>query len=258
MDWLDPVRGAVARARGPVWFFFRDDDVGWDDARLLVLLDLFQARAVPIDLAVIPHSLTIALARALRTRRARTPDLLSMHQHGLAHVNHERQGRRSEFGPTRSRDSQRDDLACGRATLERLLGWTDSIFTPPWNRCSQDTVLALGDLGFQLLSRDAGAQTVHLGALRELSVVVDWCKGAPEIESRRDSLAQRAADAVACGRPVGIMLHHAVMPAADLEHLDALLAALRGLPHARLALMRAAASACTRAAVASDWSATPR
>ena len=53
-DWLDPVRRALDQAPAPVQFFFRDDDAGWSDDLLHRLLDLFERRAVAIDLAVIP------------------------------------------------------------------------------------------------------------------------------------------------------------------------------------------------------------
>jgi len=58
MGWLEPLRQVVERATVPVDFFFRIDDVGWEDDRLFPLLDLFEQRAVPIDLAVIPQALT--------------------------------------------------------------------------------------------------------------------------------------------------------------------------------------------------------
>ena len=47
---------ALDAASGPVPFFLRDDDAGWDDARLFALLDCTQQAGVPIDLAVIPQS----------------------------------------------------------------------------------------------------------------------------------------------------------------------------------------------------------
>ena len=36
---------------------------------------------------------------------------VGLHQHGLAHVNHEREGRRCEFGPARGAAAQRRDIA---------------------------------------------------------------------------------------------------------------------------------------------------
>jgi len=53
-DWLAPVRRALDSAPAPVRVFLRDDDVGWDDARLCVFLDRVTVHALPVDLAVIP------------------------------------------------------------------------------------------------------------------------------------------------------------------------------------------------------------
>jgi len=238
MAWLDPLRAAVQRADAPVRFFFRDDDAGWDDAALLRLLDVFQLRSVPIDLAVIPASLSDALAAELRARRGEAPGLLGLHQHGFAHLNHEREGRKCEFGATRSPAAQREDLALGRSKLERQLGECDAIFTPPWNRCTQPTIEALLELGIDTLSRDATAQPLCLGGLRELPVAVDWCKGSGEVQARLPSIAQRTAAAVDAGAPVGVMLHHCVMGQRDFHQLDALLQTLCSLPGVHCQLMR--------------------
>jgi len=238
MAWLDPVRSAVQRADAPVRFFFRDDDAGWDDTALLRLLDLFHVRGVPIDLAVIPASLSDPLARELRARRGHAPGLIGLHQHGYAHLNHEREGRKCEFGPTRSPLAQREDLVRGRDVLERQLGWCDPIFTPPWNRCTQPTAEALRELGFETLSRDATARALRLDGLRETPVAVDWCKGPGTVDARLSSIAQRTAAAVDAGAPVGVMLHHCVMSDGDLRHLDTMLQTLRGLPAVHCLLMR--------------------
>lgn len=242
MDWLDPLREALLRADGPVQFFFRDDDAGWDDARLFALLDVFEARGVPIDLAVIPQALNDPLAEALRTRRAHAPGQLGLHQHGFCHDNHEQEGRKCEFGPARTLFAQRDDIARGHARLERLLGWTDPIFTPPWNRCTQATAQALAELGFEALSRDAGAVPLRLAALREIPVCIDWCKAGDGIDARMQRIAQSTAVALGRRLPVGIMLHHAVMDEADLARLDVLLALLRQSPRVHCLLMREVAA----------------
>jgi hypothetical protein len=185
--------------------FFRDDDAGWADERLFALLDVFERRGVPLDVAAIPAALSPRVARELLARG------VAVHQHGFAHVDHERAGRKCEFGPGRSREAQLRDLAAGRARLRDLLGdAVEPIFTPPWNRCTQQTADCLAELGFACLSRESRA--APLDGIAELPVHVDWLK--------RDGLAERLRD----DGPVGIMLHHAVMDDADLRELDALLA----------------------------------
>lgn len=230
--WLDPIERALDRAPAPVVFFFRDDDAGWEDDKLLRLLDLFGTRAMPLDLAIIPLALGEALAARLRSRRAQAPELLGLHQHGYRHANHELQGRKCEFGASRSRGDQLDDLRRGQALLAAALDDVDALFTPPWNRCSQATVDSLHDLGFEALSRDVTATRLDLAGMHELRVSVDWNKRGAEDAGRAALLVDALLAAVHGGEPVGVMLHHAVMHEQDFARLDALLAMLRASPRA--------------------------
>lgn len=211
---------ALDEATGPVEVFFRDDDAGWGDAQLLRLADRFAAHGLPLDLAVIPVALTPELAGGLRERP------VGLHQHGYAHVDHQREGRKCEFGSDRSRAEQEADIAAGRERLRELLGdRLDPVFTPPWNRCTRDTGEALVALGFTALSREHRAEP--LGLLAEVPVHLDVARLAP------DELDARFAASVGGGGPVGVMFHHAVMEPDDFARADALLALLAG--HERVA-----------------------
>ena len=232
--WLDPTRQALAEAGQPVTFFVRDDDVGWGDEQLFALLDVVAAVDLPIDLAVIPRALTPRLARRLQRRR----QPIELHQHGYAHVNHEPEGRKCEFGPVRSRARQRLDIARGQQRLRALLGpGVRPIFTPPWNRCTPETAACLVDLGFVALSRDRSAGALGVAGLAELPVSFDWFakrKGSPlSRDERGDLLAQQIRTAT----PVGIMLHHAPMDADDLAALRDLLVLLADDRNARVSSM---------------------
>jgi hypothetical protein len=210
--WLAPVAEALDAAPGPVPVFFRDDDAGWRDDRLLTLLDRFSAFGLPLDVAVIPSALRPRLARELVARG------VPVHQHGLAHVNHETEGRKHEFGPCRSREDQRRDIEAGRRRLAESLGpVVQPIFTPPWNRCTRDTALCLAELGFQVLSRESRAEPFGVPDLRELPVTLDFVRLAP------DELARRFATA---RPPIGVMFHHAEMDDGEMERADELLALL--------------------------------
>jgi hypothetical protein len=217
MAWLDPVRAALDAAPRPVEVFFRDDDAGWSHDRLLALLDMFAARALPVDLAVIPAALDRGLAADLAGRP------VGLHQHGLAHVNHEPDGRKHEFGPSRPYALQRRDIQAGAARLQDVLGArVDPIFTPPWNRCTADTALGLRELGFRVLSRESRAAPLGVGGLRELPVHADFVRLAPP------ELGERLARALRAGGPVGVMFHHAEMGAAERARADDLLALVGG------------------------------
>jgi len=225
--WLDPVDAALDAAPAPVELFFRDDDAGWRDDRLHVLLDLFAERALPLDVAVIPRELGAGLARELRRRAA--SDSLGLHQHGFAHVNHEREGRRFEFGPSRSRAAQRRDIEAGRRLLEGHLGeFVQPIFTPPWNRCTADTGACLAELGFAVLSREARAEPLAVPGLRELPVRVDWFAHRHGARLTPAELAERLAGEIRAGGPLGVMFHHALMDAGEMERAAELLTLLAG------------------------------
>jgi hypothetical protein len=211
---------SLDEAPAPVEVFFRDDDAGWGDKRLLRLIDCFAGHGLPLDLAVIPAALEPGLAETLRERP------VGLHQHGYAHVNHQREGRRCEFGSDRSRAEQEHDIATGQERLGALLGdRLDPVFTPPWNRCTPDTGEALVALGFAALSREHRAEP--LGLLPEVPVHLDVARLTSE------ELDARFAAHVRDGGPVGVMFHHAVMEDADFARADTLLALLAAHAHVR-------------------------
>jgi predicted deacetylase len=235
--WLDPVRRALAFDVAPVTFFFRDDDAGWEDDKLYQLLDVVAGFRVPIALAAIPAAVRAGLAAELRRLVTTRTQLVSVHQHGFAHTNHEPTGRRSEFGVSRARDLQRQDLANGRERLQHALGFAlPPIFTPPWNRCTRDTTACLVELGFQVLSRDVSADPLGAGSIQELPVCLDWTghRGARLGPVRWGETIARA---IAPGATIGIMLHHAIMTADDRRMLSDLLQVLEGGPHATVRQM---------------------
>ena len=206
---------SLDEALAPIDIFFRDDDAGWADERLLELIDRFASHGLPLDLAVIPAAVSDGLAAQLLERHA------GLHQHGYSHANHEREGRKCEFGPSRGRDEQCADIAAGRDRLRELFGdRLDPFFTPPWNRCTRDTGECLVELGFALLSREHRAEP--LGLLPELPVHLDVARLSPE------ELDERFARHVADGGPVGVMFHHEVMEPEDMARADELLALLAG------------------------------
>jgi predicted deacetylase len=232
VHWLDPVQAALDAAPAPVDVFFRDDDAGWADDRLLALLGLFAEHALPVDLAVIPAALGRDLAAELR---ARGP-AVGLHQHGLAHRNHEPDGRRYEFGPSRKHAAQKRDIEAGTRRLASLLGdVVEPIFTPPWNRCTPTTGRCLLELGFRVLSRESRAAPLDLPGLRELPVRIDWCRLA------HDETAGRLAAAIRDAGPVGVMFHHAEMDRGDRGRAGELLELIAAHPRSRPERMRALA-----------------
>jgi peptidoglycan/xylan/chitin deacetylase (PgdA/CDA1 family) len=229
MSWLDAVRTALEAADRPCTVFFRDDDAGWGDERLYALLDVFDRHALPVDLAVIPAALDAPLQRALTLRARSAP--VRLHQHGYAHRNHETVGRKCEFGPAREAHARADDIRAGYRVLTDAFGdLLDPVFTPPWNRCAPDTGPMLVEIGLEVLSRDATAPPLHHPGLAEIPITVDWFAHRRGVRLTREELGSRIADGVRSGRPVGVMLHHAVTDDAELADVEALLALVAGHP----------------------------
>jgi predicted deacetylase len=231
----DPLMQALERADAPVRFCVRDDDAGWADARLFALLQVMEEASVPIDLAAIPNAVTPALARELKARQ-RAGQRVGVHQHGLAHINHETSGRKCEFGAAREPWQRESDLRRGREMLRALFEDSlDPLFTPPWNRVSPDTPAMLRALGFSALSRDASAPAQS--ELPEMRVHSDWTKQwRLASEAKGDPAVRIASDLashVAAGTCVGLMLHHALMGPEQLQCLRGLLSKWRAHPNAR-------------------------
>jgi hypothetical protein len=238
-SWLDPLRKSLDEAPGSIPFFFRDDDAGWEDIRLFELLDVFADYNVPIDLAVIPKSISDSTARNLRKRLSECPEQLSAHQHGYAHVNHEQTGRKCEFGDSRSSDLQRADIAAGKALLAHLLGpVTESIFTPPWNRCTASTARSLLSEGFTLLSRDITATRFDAPGLEELPVSMDWFGHRKGVRLTTDEIGESLSKAASSQEPVGVMLHHALVDDEERQRIGELLELLSSHSRVSCCLMR--------------------
>jgi hypothetical protein len=84
-----------------------------------------------------------------------------------------------------------------------------AVFTPPWNRCTEDTFRALDYLGFEAISRDRGKQPItgYKFRVSELTAQMD------EIDT------------------IGIMLHHKVMDVAAFSMLERMIETLRSCPN---------------------------
>lgn len=258
--WLDPIQQVLDGLHRPVDVFFRDDDAGWGSDRLWPLLDLFAEHALPADLAVIPTELTESLAHGLHARAGCSPGALRFHQHGFAHVNHEPVGRKHEFGPSRPMPLQQRDIAEGRRRLTDLLGPSiEPIFTPPWNRCTQETGQCLTELGFAVLSREARAAPLAVPGLVELPINIDWFAHHKQVRLSRAEFGDLVAATIREERPVGVMFHHAVMDADERAAAGAFLALVAHHPMASPTPMRALAGAApaARSAPAGPTATTP-
>ena len=100
--WLDPLRSALDASDEQVRFFFRDDDAGWDDDALETAARRVRAtRHCRWTSPRSPRPYPPDGGAAHRSTPAGRNDV-AVHQHGFAHVNHEPEGRKCEFGVSRS------------------------------------------------------------------------------------------------------------------------------------------------------------
>jgi peptidoglycan/xylan/chitin deacetylase (PgdA/CDA1 family) len=228
MSWLDAVASALDAAPAPCPVFVRDDDAGWADDRLDALLAALDRAGMPVDLAVIPAAVGPGLRRVLHRYGGGG---VRLHQHGLAHVDHEAVGRKCEFGRSRAAWVQSADIGAGRRILLDAFGdRIDPVFTPPWNRCTAATGAALHAHGIRVLSRDVTAVALHQLGLTEIPVTVDWFGHRRGVRLTLEEVAARIAGGVRAGGPVGLMLHHAVTGGEERGVLAELLHLLGGHP----------------------------
>ncbi|HVG35720.1 MAG TPA: hypothetical protein VM911_21895 [Pyrinomonadaceae bacterium] len=236
--WLAELRHALDASPHAVAFFFRTDDAGWSDDRLLELLDLFARYSLPINIAAIPIALTFSIAAELRSRIEAEPDRVAIHQHGFSHQNHESVGRKCEFGAARAAALQQSDIESGKKRLFDLIGPRVSpVFTPPWNRCTSVTGECLRRAGLHILSRDATAAPLNLDGLYELPVTIDWFARRKGVRLSQHELGEALAASVRTSDPVGIMFHHALMDADEQRRAGELLALLASHQNAQCYLM---------------------
>lgn len=242
-DWSGQLAACLAsadeRRPGPTRVYFRADDVAVPGGRFTQLAALFRRHAVPLGLAVVPAWLTPARWQALGRATAGKKDLWCWHQHGWRHKNHEALGKKQEFGPARTTEAIAGDLARGRRKLETLMGPAfQPIFTPPWNRCSVDTLALLAEMGYKAVSRSRDSLPHAPPGLPDLAMDVDLHTGraASAAAGRRQLTAALTAG---LSRPLcGIMIHHPRMTPAAFVFLDRLLERLRWNERIRLVDLR--------------------
>lgn len=226
----DRVAAALGDGAPGTAIFFRADDIGAPGDNCRRMLDIFRSHTIPLHLAVTPSWLTSARWDVLR-QWAGTDDLWCWHQHGWQHKNHQRSGKKGEFGTDRSDEALRADLTRGRDKLAAIMG-TDftPVFTPPWNRFDDRVGPILLELGFTAVSRSEGAdRKVPLPPeLPDIPVNVDLhTRNEPDPGDGLDRLAEEFEAAARTGR-IGVMLHHQRMNDAAFVFLEACLKRVAG------------------------------
>ncbi|MBU0945035.1 MAG: polysaccharide deacetylase family protein [Proteobacteria bacterium] len=214
----------LAEGKGEAEIFFRADDIGVPGEQFSHLIQLFLTARLPLCLAVVPSWLTTVRCQQLIGLTGQNSSQWCWHQHGWLHRNHESEGKKQEFGSSRPPRQQWADLAKGKERLLSIMGKTFSpFFTPPWNRCSLDTLHALQDLRFRAVSRSAGAKPLSPPGLPDLQVNTDLHTRKEEHpEECLHNLLQELESGLRGGRS-GIMIHHQRMDRTAFAFLAVLL-----------------------------------
>ena len=229
------LRQAAALHNRALNIFFRNDDVADNDPGLRRLVDIFTEAGVPLNLQIIPGLLTENCSSFLLELKTAGPGLIELNQHGWLHKNHEPSGRKCEFGSSRNFEQQLADIRAGKERLEEMLGDAfNPVFTPPWNRYTDDTVRVLEALEFKALSALQRNGQINSGTLREISVtldIIDWKNGA--VLKPMDHLMDDLARQIAVGDTIGILIHHQVMGDEAFGFVSDLLRELRQFENPR-------------------------
>ena len=214
----------IIDSASPGKIFFRADDIGVPGAMFSRLLSTFAAHDAPLALAVVPAWLTPPRWAAIRREAATNAGLWCWHQHGWRHCNHEREGKKQEFGPNRDLAAIVSDVARGQQRLRTILGDAfRPIFTPPWNRCDDRTLAVLADNGFAAVSRSVTRTPPGQLPLPDIPVSVDLhTRKSRNSKDDWRALCSELTDGLA--RPLcGIMIHHQCMNDAACDVLEILL-----------------------------------
>lgn len=224
---LEKVIGEACKYSGPVRVFFRADDIGVPSKGFFRMMDIFSGHGAPLCLAVVPSWVTESRWRTIREKVDAGSSLWCWHQHGRRHLNHEKTGKKMEFGPGRPRASIELDLVSGRKRLERILGADFfPFFTPPWNRCGSDALDLLAKLGYYGISRSRGARP-DSGEIPDYFVNADLhTRKETDPATGADALLSELAEALSSGY-CGIMIHHQRMNDSAFSFLDAMLEFLK-------------------------------
>jgi len=228
------------RERRPIDVFLRDDDVGQEERGLRRLLSTALTRAVPLCLEVIPGILTDSQVNLLTEFKHFSPTLLELNQHGWMHFNHELNGTKAEFGANRAFAQQLEDIARGKAILERTFAERfHAVFTPPWNRCTEVTLQALDQLGFRVLSRSRGHVEATGHRFREIPITIDLYSRKLGKQMRpRDEMLGDLLGQIDEGVTIGLLLHHPVMEEDAFGFVEGLLDVLTSSPAVRFHTFR--------------------
>jgi hypothetical protein len=158
-------------------FFLRIDDYHDATPDVCRVLEWLLGNRYRLHVAVIPGLLTTRGALFLEAILGTYPRHVEVGQHGYIHTCRRQGRKRFEVGPGMDWYEQAKIIALGKQVLrERLPAPTVPVFTPPFNGYDNNTIQALSENRFEILSAEVQSQRDVIAApLREVSINVDVC-----------------------------------------------------------------------------------
>ncbi|RZA05016.1 MAG: hypothetical protein EOP11_13820 [Proteobacteria bacterium] len=205
--------------------FFRNDDLGTNPAEFARLVTLFAMHDQKLNAAAIPSGLSEEIIRASIPYSYQAAPFLQVVTHGYSHQNHEREGKKCEYGISRSLNDVRTELEFGRHSLSEKFENYYPCFVPPWNRMHDRFLALLESTGYRMLSRETEVAAKSASAtIPEFNVYLDLhTRKDGERLSAEEILRSLSARQDAGEDHAGVMLHHNRMTADDFTTLNQLL-----------------------------------
>jgi hypothetical protein len=253
-----------SRARECV-VFFRDDDVDELTDELTGFVNLFLTARIPVNYQIVPGKLSDDACEFILAKRRQYPELIRLNQHGYMHE-HVVNGMHTwfEYSGNRPYEDQYQSIQCGQRILSEKLGpyFDNRVFTPPGHKLDNNTLRALENLEFQIISASSytslqarlyykvgrllrrtnllGKRVSYNGRwlprhrLREVSVALDVdmakdSKGNPIVKTS-SRLIREFRQARRKTKFVGIVLHHGCYDRRRQETLRDFLGFLKSTP----------------------------
>lgn len=189
--------------------FFRDDDFGELTPEAVNLITLFESKRVPLSIEVIPDDLTEESILWLNQQKANYTSLLGIHQHGYSH----------ELFQGVPYEEQLNRIQAGKAIMQTSFGsYFKLVFTAPYNKFDNNTLLALQESDFKIISastREWFYGNITGYSVKEYSICINVLDSNNEIKP----YSQLVENYEMCKKHtlyIGIMLHHEEMNESEL------------------------------------------
>ncbi len=244
------------------YVFIRNDDVGANHdpctnknacktvpESLKNMTEICAQNNVPITLGVVPNMLNDQHIKWIKGVMKTYPDIVEICQHGYTHEDHGCK----EFGSCRTHEQQLSDIEKGMKLMDEKLGFISKTFIPPNNRYTPDTLSALKQLRFEIISAKYRKKGIHgainkisdtigtnglLGlpaskhmqsrnGIKEISISIDFSSSYDPVKNKTAEQIINELESYENEKVVGIMFHHWTFENNDLKIFQSIIEQLK-------------------------------